>query len=268
MSELQQLHDLVTSDPLPHTHPDVASLIRQGRRLQHRRRAAYGAVGVAAVTTVTGVLVAGHGPGPGREGGVADTTRHPTSTPHHAKHSRSVDRFACPVAGGIFVCEQPPQERFTPLGDVVPIGHRTDGSPEVLYAVEQPGVNLRTGHHEKVITIHAGLQRVDGLHGRSVSVQPGTGPDLPILMDGGTQEGRYAIVGVVEAGAYDTVTWTDSEGATHPVTGLSTTMVPGWTVFWLYGTDGEGPPYDFDKVVIHAGATSCTLTRCAVQGGF
>jgi hypothetical protein len=43
--------------------------------------------------------------------------------------------------------------------------------------------------------------------------------------------------------------------------------VPGWTVFWLYGTDGQGPPYDFDKVVVHAGATSCALTRCAVQGG-
>jgi hypothetical protein len=268
MNDLQQLSDLVTSDPLPHTRPDVASLIRRGRRLQHRRRAAYGAIGVAAVTTVTGVLVAGQGPGAGREGGVADTSRHPTTTPHHARHSGSEDTFACPVAGGIFVCEEPPPERYTPLGDVVPIGHRTDGSPEVLYAVEQPGVNLRTGQHGKVITVHAGLQRVDGLHGRSISVQPGTGPDLPILMEGGTQQGRYAIVGVVEDGSYDAITWTDTEGATHPVTGLSSTMLPGWTVFWLYGTDGEGPPYDFDKVVIHAGATSCALTRCAVQGGF
>jgi hypothetical protein len=268
MSELQQMSDLVTRDPLPHTRPDVASLIGRGRRLQHRRRAAYGAIGVATVATVTGVLVAGQGPGPGRESGFADTSGHPTPTPHHVRHSRSVDGFACPVAGGIFVCERPPRERFAPLGEVVPIGHRTDGSPEVLYAVEQPGVNMRTGRHEKVIAVHAGLQRVDGLYGQSISLQPGTGPDLPIPMEGGTQDGRYAIAGAVPVGAYDTITWTDSVGRTHPVTGVSTTMVPGWTVFWLYGTDGEGPPYDFDKVVVHAGSTSCSLRRCAVQGGF
>lgn len=246
----------------------MASLIRQGRRLQHRRRATYGAIGVVAVTAASGVLAAGHGLGPDRETGVADTTTHPSPSPHHSRHSASTPPAnLCPVTGGIFVCERPPREHRTPVGDVVPIGHRTDGSPEVLYAVEQPGTNFRTGHPAQVITVHAGLQRTDGLHGVSISVQPGTGPDLPILMDGGTQEGRYAIVGVVENGNYDSITWTDAAGATHPVTGLSTTIVPGWTVFWLYGTDGQGPPYDFDKVVIHAGSTSCALTRCAVQGG-
>jgi hypothetical protein len=85
-------------------------------------------------------------------------------------------------------------------------------------------------------------------------------------MTGGTQDGRYAIAGAVKNGAYDSITWTDAEGKTHPVTGLSTTMVPGWTVFWLYGSRGQGPVYDFDKVVVHAGATSCALIDCAVQG--
>jgi hypothetical protein len=45
-------------------------------------------------------------------------------------------------------------------------------------------------------------------------------------------------------------------------------MVPGWTVFWLYGSDDHGPAYDFDKVVVHSGDVSCALDRCAVQGGF
>ncbi len=270
MSDLQDLPELVAHDPLPHTRPDVATLIRHGRRLQHRRRAAYGAAGVAAVATVTGVLGVGHGLGHGREAGVAATSGPTSPAPHHTRHSRAVTPPAdlCPVTGGVFVCEQPPREHRSPLGDVVPIGHRTDGVPEVLYAVKQPGSDLRTGQRGTVISVHAGLQRADGLHGDAIGLQPGSGPDLPILMSGGTQAGRYAIAGVVENGSYDSITWTDAVGQTHPVTGLSTTMVPGWTVFWLYGSDDQGPPYDFDKVVVHAGATSCALTRCAVQGGF
>ena len=138
MTDLHDLHDLVANDPLPHARPDIASLIRHGRRLQHRRRAAYGAAGVAAMATVAGALGAGHALGH-RDGGdahtgFADTSRSAAPKPHHPEHSRSATPPAnlCPVRGGIFVCEQPPRERRTPLGDVVPIGHRTEGSPEVL----------------------------------------------------------------------------------------------------------------------------------------
>jgi hypothetical protein len=224
---------------------------------------------VAAVTTVAGVVGAGNGLGAGREGGVADTSRHPTPT-HHTQHSRSTPPAnLCPVTGAIFLCEQAPREHRTPLGDVVPIDHHTDaGDPEVLYAVRQPGSDLQTGARGRVISVHAGVQRPDGLHGVAINLQPGFSPDLPIPMTGGTQDGRYAIAGVVKDGSYDAITWTDAVGRTHPVTGLSTTMVPGWTVFWLYGSDDSGPAYDFDKVVVNAGDTSCALTRCAVQGGF
>jgi hypothetical protein len=270
MTDLQDLPDLVAKDPLPHTRPDVASLIRHGRRLQHRRRAAYGAVGVAAVATAAGVVGVGHGPGGASDPGLSDTPHHATATPHHTRHTRAVSPPAdlCPVQGGVFVCEQPPRESRTPLGDVVPIGHQTAGVPEVLYAVQEPGTDLQTGVRGPVISVHAGLQRPDGLYGTAIALQPGSGPDLPIPMGGGTQAGRYAIVGVVKAGTASSITWTDAVGQTHPVTGLSTTMVPGWTVFWLYGTDDQGPAYDFDTVVIHAGATSCSLVRCAAQGGF
>ncbi len=273
MTELQDLHDLVVNDSISPTRPDVASLIRRGRRLQHRRQAAYGAVGVAVVAAAATALGAGHGPARDPHTGFANTSgRHTaTASPHHRAHSNTVAPSAnlCPVTGAIFVCEQPPREHHAPLGDVVRIGHRTDqGDPEVLYAVQQQGRDLQTGKAATVVSVHAGLQRADGLHGTAFGLQPGFGPDLPILMSGGTQTGRYAIAGAVPNGSYDSITWTDATGATHPVTGLSTTMVPGWTVFWLYGTDGQGPPYDFDKVVVHAGATSCSLSRCAVQGGF
>jgi hypothetical protein len=273
MTDLQELHDLVASDPLPSSRPDIGSLIRHGRRLQHRRSAAYGAAGVAAVVTVAGALGATHalGSGQGREpqDGFAGTSSHPR--PHHSSHPRSVTPPAdlCEVTGAIFLCEQPPRESHIPVGDVVQIGHRTDdGHPEVLYAVQQRGTDLRTGTPASIVSVHAGFQSADGLHGVAIDLQPGSGPDLPILMTGGTQAGRYAIAGTVKNGTYDTITWTDADGGTHPVTGLSTTMVPGWTVFWLYGSDDQGPAYDFDKVVVHAGATSCALSECAVQGGF
>lgn len=127
---------------------------------------------------------------------------------------------------------------------------------------------MASGDATMITSVRAGLLEHGDLFGNDIGLQPGSGPELAIQMTGGTQAGRYAVAGVVENGTYDSITWTDANGGTHPVTGLSTRIVSGWTVFWLYGTDGQGPAYDFDKVVIHAGATSCALSRCAVQGSY
>lgn len=215
MSDLQEMHDLVVREPLTRTRPDVASLIRRGRRVQLRRRAAYGAFGVAAVTTAVAALGSPHGQSQSTRVGPADGASHTTATTSpHPSHPRSVNPAdICPETGGIFLCERPPLEGHIPVGDVVPIGHRTDaGDVEVLYAVQQRGSDLRTGTPANIVSVHAGLLRDDGLRGDAIGLQPGFGPDLPIPMTGGTQAGRYAIAGAVPDGTYDAITWTTPTG--------------------------------------------------------
>jgi hypothetical protein len=121
-----------------------------------------------------------------------------------------------------------------------------------------------------VVALNVGLlEGPDGLHGQGTGLQPGFDSThvAPIPMSGGTQAGRYAILGDVP-GSVGPITWSDADGVSHPVTGQSTMVVPGSTVFWLYGTDGVGPAYDFDTAVVHAGGESCALTDCAAQGAF
>jgi hypothetical protein len=275
---MNDLQELIDADPLDRSLPDVPSLIRAGRRIQVRRRAAAGTAGVLAVAAlaVAGASLPGRGtsgsPGfatdPSHSGAVPDGHHHnrrasgPTTTP-------ATSGVSCPV-DGIYVCDTPPAEHRVPVGDIVPIGHDVDGDTEVVYAVRQPGFDLDTGKPETVVALKAGLfEGPDGLHGQGTGLQPGFDSThmAPIPMSGGTQAGRYAILGDVP-GSVGPITWTDADGASHPVTGQSTMVVPGSTVFWLYGTDGVGPAYDFDKVVVHAGGDSCALVDCAAQGGF
>jgi hypothetical protein len=275
---MNDLQELIDADPLDRTQPDVPSLIRAGRRIQVRRRAAAGTAGALAVAAlaVAGATLPGWGTSgspsiatdPSHSGTVHNGHKHnrpaygPTTTP-------AATGASCPV-DGIYICETPPAESRTPVGDVVPIGHDVNGDTEVVYAVRQPGFDLDTGKPETVVALKAGLlEGPDGLHGQGTGLQPGydSAHVAPIPMSGGTQAGRYAILGDVP-GSVGPITWTDADGVSHPVTGQSTMVVPGYTVFWLYGTDGAGPAYDFDTAVVHAGGDSCALADCAAQGAF
>lgn len=274
---MNDLQELIDADPLDRTQPDLPSLIRSGRRIQVRRRAAAGTAGALAVAAlaVAGATLPGRGtpggPGIATDPSPSDTVPHVHKhhRPAHAPTTPAATGASCPIAG-IFICDTPVAEGRTPVGDVVPIGHNVDGNTEVVYAVRQPGFDLDTGKPETVVALKAGLlEGPDGLHGQGTGLQPGydSAHTAPIPMSGGTQTGRYAILGDV-AGQVGPITWTDADGVSHPVTGQSTMVVPGYTVFWLYGTDGVGPAYDFDTAVVHAGGESCAVTECAAQGAF
>lgn len=293
-----ELVRLVGEEPPSRTAPDVTAIRRAGRRIRTRRRVAAGLASVAVVAAIgvpAALTAQDDGPRPGPAAGTgpatssaSDATTPPTATPTppgateqdlltpptgHTLEPGLADTPTC----GVMVCrsERPARHRpesGTVLGEVLPMG-TFDGATEVLYAARVPGTDLRTGEPAEVDVLMAGID--DGTLRRTVwSLQPGTEPRRsPVHVYGGTKAAdedgtgfHYGVIGYVE-GEHDAVEVTLPDGTTRPVSGSSTEVLPGWTVFhdtgaWLDGWTGS--PAELTYGV--PGGPSCSTTECGALG--
>lgn len=232
-----ELHRMVADDPLPAGPPDVDTFVAAGARRLRRRRIGAGAVAVAAVAAV-GVptyLLSG---GPGT---ATDPNEPAAATPPPAA-TTNASGLEC----GAMTCLDSganPRPTKDPLaGDPWVLSRFSDDSEEVVYAVRTDGHDLATGDPAKVDMVYIG-RRVDGeLYGVVSALQPGseaTSPDGdPVrfwssqTLIGDPRSDEYVIVGFVP-GAPETITWSTSEGDSGAVDATSTSVLEGYTVFYL-----------------------------------
>lgn len=231
-----ELRRMVAEDPLPAGPPDVASLRAAGSRRLRRRRIGAGAVALAAVTVVglpAYVLT-------GDDGGSVPSGTDPAAAPPMA--STNAAGLEC---GAMTCLDSEANHRPTkdPLaGDPWVLSRFSDDSEEVIYAVRTDGHDLATGDPAKVDVIYIG-RRVDGeLYGAVSALQPGseaTSPDGdPVrfwsnqTLVGDPDSEEYIVIGSVP-GAPEEITWSTPDGDNGAVDGTSTSVVDGFTVFYL-----------------------------------
>lgn len=229
---------LVAAEPTHPGAPDVARLRAGGRRRLRRRRLAAGAA-VAALVVAVGspFLVGGErdrvaiDPAPAAPT-VSPTVRDTTvrdPMPDRPPASR-YDRGEAPLQGGGVLVGA--WEDGEVVGRVVSLGTYDDGYERFLYAAEaQP----RDG--EPYTCVSVGV-RVDGRMLRLVCALSPLDPDGPVLWGGGRREegvpaglatAGYLVVGAVRGDTDASVT-APGKGP-RPVSGWSTAVLPGWTVF-------------------------------------
>ena len=224
---------LIAADRAQVAPPDLAALRAGGRRRLRRRRLAVGA-GVAAVAAVLVIPVAVLG-GDDRAAPdvpvVSDPPSSPAASPtYHRPEQGSVD-----VPGGRVRGQY---ENGTLLGDPLVLG-RLGGQQEILYAMRGPGLEP-PGRGGPVDYTYVSTGVRDGSRvlrlGGVISLRGDDNADGIELYDGARIDGfagrapYYRVMGTVRGDVEVTVTGPD--GVARPVTGSSTTMVPGYTVFY------------------------------------
>lgn len=279
-----ELRRMVADDPVPTTPPDLDALLTAGRRRVRRRRLAVGATAVAAVAAVgvpTYLWSSGTGAGTDRVTDDMVAAAVPTATGD------------C----GQLLCGDPRQdsapERAPLAGEHWVVGRLSDGTEEVIYAATSEGAMvdvLMVGHREAGDLRRVAATVQPGSEGRSPDGDPVRFWTNPSLL-GAEPGGDYLVVGFVE-GAPEQITWSTPNGDSGPVDGVSTTVVDGYTVFYLsqpypagsepresdrdvtHGKDGEvvledaGGAQDFPpNLTIHTSdGWSCSLADCGSRG--
>ena len=302
-----ELTRLVAEEPITRTAPDLATIRSAGRRIRTRRRVAsglatlavLGAIGVPTALAASGgpEATTPAGPASGREPGAASATPTPAPTasattaptPFPTETPTSLQDLVDGADGkggqdteppvcGVMACSHAraathDAERGTVLGEVLPMG-TFQGRAEVLYAARVRGTDLRTGKAADVDVLMAGLDDAGTIRRTVWALQPGTEPTgQPLAVYGGTRSAdedgdgsHYGVIGYVK-GEHDLVEVTLPDGSRRPVTGSSTAVLRGWTVFhdtgaWLDAWLGDRAPLTYGV----PGGPSCLTTECGVVG--
>lgn len=274
MTQLDEdLARLVHEDPLHAGVADTAGLIRAGTRLRRRRQTAVAAgVGLATAAVVAPFMLLG---------GSSDTVGlSPATSPSPGADATvpvdGVKPDATPGACGVAACKQAKGpygalERGELIGTSLEMG-TFDGNTEVLYAARGEGFDTRTGKRlDSVDVISTGVL-VEGKLRRTVwGFQPHqdelTGP---LGLYGGERtltesgEAHFGVFGYVE-GEHAEITAT-SGGQTRTVSGLSTEVYPGYTVF--YDTDRWDEAWESRPDITYGvpGGASCSVQECGMVG--
>lgn len=274
---MNQLDDdltrLVREDPLHTGVADTPGLIRAGSRLRRRRQLAVVAgAGLAAAAVVAPFMLLG---------GSSDTVGlSPATSPSPgADASVTVDGLkpdATPGVCGVAVCK-PNQgtygvlERGEQIGTQLEMG-TFDGNTEVLYAARTKGFDTRTGKPlDSVDVISTGIV-VEGRLRRTVWAFQPQQDELagPLGLYGGQRtlsadgQAHFGIFGYVK-GEHTEITAT-SGGQTRAVSGLSTEVYPGYTVFYDTAPWEETWESGADITYGVPGGASCSVQECAMVG--
>ncbi len=272
---------LVQQEPLPTGAPDTAGLIRAGSRLRRRRHLVVTAgAGLAAAVVVAPFMLLG-----GSEDTVgispADSPRLATAatTPADTKPV-TIDELQKRVEArehvcGVMACVDKhggygTLEKGEVIGARLEMGLH-DGHMEVLYAARNEGFDTMTGEPKDSVDVISSGIVVDGRLRRTVwAFQPNEDPRGPILLYGGertvSEDGaaHFGIFGYVE-GEHAEITAT-SDGQTRPVSGLSTEVYPGYTLF--YDTAAWDDSWSTRAEVTYGvpGGASCSIKECGTIG--
>ena len=76
---------------------------------------------------------------------------------------------------------------------------------------------------------------------------------------------HYGVFGYVQ-GEHSSVTATSSDGQSHPVSGLSTDVLPGYTVFFDTGAWDNAWGERAELTYAVPGGASCSLEQCGMVG--
>jgi hypothetical protein len=234
--DLAELHRMVSDDPLPSGQPDLASLRAAGTRRLRRRRVGAGTVALAAVAALglPTYLLAGD------DGADGPSGIDPAAPPPMA----STD--AAGLECGAVLCHGSGTDRRAGTDDLVGepwvLSRYSDGSEEVVYAARTEGSDLATGDPAMVDVVMIG-RRVDGdLYGAAAALQPGSSGQSPggdpvrfwsnrsKLGDPDSED--YVVLGFVP-GAPEQITWSTPDGDSGAVDGTSTSVLEGYTVFYV-----------------------------------
>ena len=296
-----ELARLAAEEPTTRTAPDLATIRSAGRRLRTRRRvtsgiaalAVLGAIGVPTALAASGGPDATTpvGPAAGRDAGASSATPTPaptpslstaptpapTETPTPLEDLVGGGDTAAPVCG-VMLCRNARPARYdaepgTVLGEVLPMG-TFDGQTEVLYAARVRGVDMRINKAADVAVLMAGIDDAGTLRRTVWALQPGTEPNgQPLGVYGGTKSAdedgdgfHYGVIGYVE-GEHDVVQVILPDGTSRAVTGSSTEVLPGWTVF--HDTGAWADTWTQDRAPLTYGVTdgpSCAISECSVVG--
>ena len=271
MTQLDEdLTRLVHEDPLPTGAADTAALIRAGSRLRRRRHIAVTAgIGLATAAVVAPFMLLG---------GNDDTVGLSPATTPSVSSDATADvpaddpkPDATPSTCGVAACSYGSPERGELIGARLEMGTFNDGT-EVLYAARNKGFDTSTGKPlASVDVISAGLV-VDGRLRRTVwAFQPTEDQSGPVSLYGGQRtvaangQLHYGVFGYVQ-GEHSSVTATSNDGQSHPVSGLSTDVLPGYTVFYDTGAWDAAWGERAELTYGVPGGASCSVQDCGMVG--
>lgn len=232
--DTRELSRMIADDPVHPTPPDLAALVRSGRRVRARRRAAGGtlALGAVAALVVPVLAVAGHagdaGGAPLRPGVASSATRAAdTTSPAPAGTGPAIPTSGSTLVCGVMSCIHPPSaivEEGQVL-DETAVGRLPGGAEEVMYVARKPGIGAWAG--EEVDVLSAGY-RLDGeLWSTVAGPYLGSDPEgIPrFWLNAGpanshpSDADHYMVLGYVD-GNPGTITWSEPDGASGEVDGL------------------------------------------------
>jgi hypothetical protein len=271
MTQLDEdLARLVHEDPLHTGVADTAGLIRAGSRLRRRRQLAISAsAGLAAAAVVAPFMLLG---GSGDTVGLSPASSPSPATATAAVPLEEVKPVATLSTCGVAACNYGSPEKGELIGAQLEMGTFNNGT-EVLYAARNKGFDTRTGKPlDSVDVISTGIV-VDGKLRRTVWAFQPHQDELagPLGLYGGQHtlaaDGRhqYGVFGYVQ-GEHTSVTATSADGQSHPVTGLSTEVLPGYTVFFDTGAWDAAWGERAELTYAVPGGASCSLEQCGMVG--
>lgn len=276
MTQLDEdLTRLVHDDPLPTSAADTAALIRVGSRLRRRRQIAVTAgVGLAAAAVVAPFMLLGGGddtvglsPATSPSLSVDATATVPADDLKPAATPGTCGVAACKPDDGIYGSP----EKGQLIGAQLEMG-TFDGNTEVLYAGSNKGFDTRTGKRlDSVDVISTGIV-VEGKLRRTVWAFQPLQDELagPLGLYGGERtlsadgEAHFGVFGYVK-GEHAEITATSGD-QTRAVSGLSTEVYPGYTVF--YDTAAWDETWESRADITYAvpGGASCSVQVCGMVG--
>jgi hypothetical protein len=244
-----ELRRMVEADPAHPGPADVATLLAAGRSATRRRRI----VGTVATLAVAGVVA---GTAQLVAGGLPDRDADPVIAADPTGSSAVATDREC----GVLLCIRPdrlgPAEDGTLLADPWVISELPDGTEEVVYGVRVDGVDLGTGEPGPVDVLALGVRQGETVHSVATTVQPGyegvspQGDPVQFWANAGVlgnpESDEYVVVGFVE-GTPAEITWSTPDGQHGEVDGTNSSMLPGYTVFYLVRplpADYEKPSYE------------------------
>ena len=278
------------------TSPDLVTLRQATHRSLRKRRLSGAAVCVAAMLAVGAPVYLGATPfsGQGGSGTPVAGAGSTSSSPADAPTSATLQQVP-PGECGVLVCARPhvgSEEQNMVRGEPLLVASH-DGVDELLYATRQEGYDHRTAAPATVDVLKLGYRDNSGLTNAVWALQPGTDSTSPTGdvtrfyysrgVVGDKDSERTLVFGYVD-GTPDQITWTSDTGASGTVDGMSSTVIDGYTVFYV-SVAGEGQPEaseaarndagfriqsspnDAPGLTIHTSdGFSCSLQDCAHTG--
>jgi hypothetical protein len=250
--------------------PDLAAIMRNGRRLRWRRRAGTGTLAAVcsfAIAVPVAVQVGDDGRDPGTgapasDGRDVEPTVEPTD-PVEPTGPPPCGEWFC-LGGG---------QRAEPLGAVIDTGDRIIDVPVLLFAEREQVVDPESGDTVPGATLKAGYRHVvsgDLLSSRWGVVADYPFPEqLPLPMTYSAGGGPWVVFGAVTDPAAASVVAIHPEGYPIPVELSDREVAPGIRVFWASGSMPDRELMGLDVRVLDANGetlAACTVGKCGVTG--